>query len=127
MGLRSFGAGLGRRDFLRFGLTAGLGLAAGCLPAGRQSAPETPRPAQGPRYGGVLTVRVDGDPPHFDIHQASTSSVLWPLAPCYNLLVQFDPQDPDRVIPDLAERWDISPDGKNYTFYLKFLCAILST
>jgi len=64
-------------------------------------------------------VRVDGDPPHFDIHQASTSSVLWPLAPCYNLLVQFDPQDPDRVIPDLAERWDVSPDGKTYTFYLR--------
>jgi peptide/nickel transport system substrate-binding protein len=119
MGLRGFGAGLGRRDFLRLGLGAGLGLAAGCLPAGRQPAPETPHPAGGPRYGGVLTVRVDGDPPHFDIHQASTSSVLWPLAPCYNLLVQFDPQDPDRVVPDLAERWEVSPDGKTYTFYLR--------
>lgn len=109
----------GRRDFLRLGLAAGFAFTAGCLPAGSPTSPEPTRPALGPRYGGILTVRTDGDPPHFDIHQASTSSVLWPLAPCYNLLVQFDPQDPDRVVPDLAERWEVSSDGKVYTFYLK--------
>jgi len=107
----------GRRQFIRLGLAAGLALAAGCVPEGPRG-PGVSRPAGNPRSGGVLTVRIDGDPPHFDIHQASTSSVLWPLAPCYNLLVQYDPQDPDKIIPDLAERWEVSPDGKVYTFYL---------
>ncbi|MER3397627.1 MAG: hypothetical protein C4315_05840 [Chloroflexota bacterium] len=108
----------GRRQFIRLGLAAGLALAAGCVPEGPRG-PGVSRPAGNPRSGGVLTVRIDGDPPHFDIHQASTSSVLWPLAPCYNLLVQYDPQDPDKIIPDLAERWEVSPDGKVYTFYLR--------
>jgi peptide/nickel transport system substrate-binding protein len=32
-------------------------------------------------------------------------------------LVQFN--NKREVIPDLAEKWEISPDGKNYTFYLR--------
>jgi peptide/nickel transport system substrate-binding protein len=107
-----------RREFLGLGAALGLGLA-GCAP---QQAGTTQGPAAGgdqPRYGGVLTVWTGGDPPNYDLHQNSTYMVLWPLAPCYNLLVQFDPQDPNRIIPDLAERWDVSSDGKIYTFYLK--------
>ncbi|MDP2952663.1 MAG: ABC transporter substrate-binding protein, partial [Chloroflexota bacterium] len=26
--------------------------------------------------------------------------------------------DPTKIVPDLAERWEVSPDGKVYTFYL---------
>jgi peptide/nickel transport system substrate-binding protein len=60
-----------------------------------------------------------GDPPSFDAHQESTYQTLHPASPCYNLLVQYDPKDHTKIIPDLAERWEVSPDGKVYTFYLK--------
>ena len=32
-------------------------------------------------------------------------------------LVDVDPQG--RILPDLATRWDVSPDGRAYTFYLR--------
>ena len=53
------------------------------------------------------------------MHQESLALMLIPLAPNYSLLVQLDPKDPEKVIPDLAERWEVSPDGKTYTFYLR--------
>jgi len=103
---------LTRREFL----LATAALAAGCSPA----ATPGPAPAEGtPRWGGVLTVWIRGDPPTLDVHQGSIDSILHPLAPCFDLLVQFDPQDPDRIMPDLAESWEVSPDGKVYTFHLK--------
>jgi peptide/nickel transport system substrate-binding protein len=36
----------------------------------------------------------------------------------YNALVALDPEDAS-VIPDLAERWDISEDGLTFTYYLR--------
>ena len=46
-----------------------------------------------------------------------------PVAPVYSGLVQYDPLDhsgiPNKIIPDLAEKWDISQDGMVYTFHLR--------
>lgn len=108
-----------RREFLAW--TWGLGGAAllGCSSAERPAQPGPSPAAEAPRYGGVLTVRLDADPAHFDLHQHVSYTVLWPVAACCNQLVQFDPLDHTKVIPDLAERWEVSPDGKVYTFYLK--------
>jgi peptide/nickel transport system substrate-binding protein len=33
-------------------------------------------------------------------------------------LAQYDPLNVDRIIPDLAERWEVTPDGMRYTFHL---------
>src|SRR5262249_13742492 len=88
--------------------TAWHGLAAAQSPAG-----------ESPKYGGVLTQDIFADPPHFDLHQSETITALLPLAPCYSRLIQPDPLDVDKLIPDLAERWDISKDGKVYTFHLR--------
>jgi peptide/nickel transport system substrate-binding protein len=74
---------------------------------------------ESPRSGGVLTQDTFADPPHFDLHQSETITAVLPLAPCYNRLIQYDPLDPAKIIPDLAERWDVSPDGKLYTFHLR--------
>lgn len=49
----------------------------------------------------------------------STYAVLHPLAPCYDLPVQFHPRDHTKIIPDLADRWEISPNGRVHTFHLK--------
>ena len=34
-------------------------------------------------------------------------------------LVGFDPEDASKLRPALAERWDISEDGKTYTFHIR--------
>ncbi|MDP2951755.1 MAG: ABC transporter substrate-binding protein, partial [Chloroflexota bacterium] len=72
-----------------------------------------------PQYGGVLATINAIDLAHLDIHQQTTGLAVQPLAPFYSLLVQPDPKNSDKVIPDLAERWDISADGKTYTFHLR--------
>lgn len=76
-----------------------------------------PEPEQ-PRYGGTLTRILHEDPPGFDVHQQPSSAAMVPVAPCYSSLVQYDPLDPYKIVGELAERWDISPDGKVYTFNL---------
>jgi peptide/nickel transport system substrate-binding protein len=114
------GPGISRRQFLHTGAWAGLSLAVGAM----SLADPRPRLAgagqavDSPRYGGVLTMWIGGDPPNFDIHQNSTYLTQHITAACYNNLVQYDPLHPDRIIADLAERWEASPDGMQYTFHL---------
>ncbi|MFI5341187.1 MAG: ABC transporter substrate-binding protein [Candidatus Methylomirabilales bacterium] len=123
---RRIGSFLSRRELL----VAGSGLAAwsaarrgaGSLVAGTWSMagmPAAEAATEQPRYGGLLTQDTFADAPHFDLHQSETIAALLPLAPCYNRLVQYDPFDPTKIVPDLAERWEISQDGKLYTFHLR--------
>ena len=42
-----------------------------------------------------------------------------PQGPMYDNLMRRDPRDGHTIIPDLAYRWEISPDGKTYTFFLR--------
>ncbi len=37
----------------------------------------------------------------------------------YDNLVTYDRQDVNKIQPDLAEKWDVSADGKTYTFTLR--------
>jgi hypothetical protein len=37
----------------------------------------------------------------------------------YDNLIRRDPRDGQTIIPDLAHRWEISPDGRAYTFFLR--------
>jgi len=52
-----------------------------------------------------------------DPHAQTTTMVYNVLRHCYETLVWFD--DKGNVIPWLAERWEVSPDGKVYTFYIR--------
>jgi peptide/nickel transport system substrate-binding protein len=77
------------------------------------------RPVEGPpKRGGTL--RIAGGTvttPHFDLHQGATAH---PLTQLYNNLVRKDiPSGFKQLIPDLAERWEVSSDGKAYTFFLR--------
>ncbi|MBI2908483.1 MAG: ABC transporter substrate-binding protein [Chloroflexi bacterium] len=89
-------------------------------PASSPAAPAgVPKAAVGePRYGGTLSLTGWGDPPHLDLHTATTNQLLHPIMPVYSGLVQYDPLDPSKIIGDLAEKWDTSPDGKVLTFNL---------
>jgi peptide/nickel transport system substrate-binding protein len=107
------GPPLSRRELLAL---AGGGWAAWAAAPARRAAEAAD---ERPRYGGVLTQDTFADPPHFDLHQSETIAAVLPLSPCYNRLVQYDPFDVSKIVPDLAERWDISADGKLYTFHLR--------
>lgn len=72
-----------------------------------------------PRYGGELVYSVLAAPPSFDAHQEATFAVIHTTAPFYSLLVKIDPFNYPKVVPDVAESWSISPDGRVYDFKLR--------
>ena len=73
----------------------------------------------GAKYGGVLKWGGLAASALYDMHQSGTISNMGPQAPMYDLLVQNDPINWNRIIPDLAETWKISSDGLTYTFTLR--------
>ncbi|MBI2909827.1 MAG: ABC transporter substrate-binding protein, partial [Chloroflexi bacterium] len=79
----------------------------------------SPKPAAGqPRYGGILNFSHSGDPISYDPVQETGVQSMAPVIPSYSGLVQHSPTEPAKVIGDLAEKWDLSPDGMSYTFHL---------
>ena len=66
-----------------------------------------------------LVVCTEASPEGFDIVQFTTAVTADASAETIlNRLVDFAPGSTD-IEPALAERWDISPDGLEYTFYLR--------
>jgi peptide/nickel transport system substrate-binding protein len=78
---------------------------------------------QTPKRGGKLTSLIIEDPPGFLIHEAATTSVLWPMMPCYSNLVLFDQlkarETLETVVPELAERWSWQDNYRSLVFFLK--------
>jgi peptide/nickel transport system substrate-binding protein len=72
-----------------------------------------------PRYGGILNWFDYGDPARLDVHAESPLVVQQATAGVFSGLLQYDPEAPAKVAPDLAERWTVSPDGQTYTFHLR--------
>jgi peptide/nickel transport system substrate-binding protein len=83
-------------------------------PAFKLSAPEPH-----PKYGGTLRYGVLSAPAHFDVHQSGTIANMAPQGPMYDNLIRRDPRDGHTIIPDLASHWEIAPDTKTYTFFLR--------
>ena len=48
---------------------------------------------------------------------ARSMANIWGVNQVFNGLVQLD--DSLRIVPCIAESWDVSPDGLVYTFYLR--------
>ncbi len=75
-----------------------------------------------PRRGGILKIG-GSEPPLLNPMVESAIRVSRPSAPVFNSLVMIDPGQEEvsieRVVPSLAERWEISPDKKVYTFHLR--------
>src|SRR3954471_10602115 len=137
-----FGHSVSRRRMLRGLGAAGAGLGASALLAACQQAPGGPpssaaqqsgaQPAGGqqaatqpaakelqPRYGGTLVHWNAWNPPTFDpLLNVSTQSHKV-IASMYNGLVRYDFKDTTKIIPDLAESWEASPDGLSYTFKIR--------
>ena len=66
--------------------------------------------------GGTL-VRLWSDPPTLDPHLTTDATSATILVEVFGGLVTIDPQL--NIVPDLAEGWDISPDGMTYPFHLR--------
>ena len=60
----------------------------------------------------------EGSPENFYPGVNTTGTSFDGNEPIYNRLVDFE-RGGTKVIPSLAEKWDISADGKTYTFYLR--------
>jgi peptide/nickel transport system substrate-binding protein len=111
-----------RRTFLKRVSVAG----AGVVVASRLSAPAraaaqdaTVRPDPAAKRGGTLRYGILTAAAHFDVHQSGTVANIGPQSPMYDTLLRRSPKDGQTIIPDLAQRWEISPDGKKYTFHLR--------
>ncbi len=109
-----------RRSFLK---TLGIaGAAASAGPAvlrSRAEAQATPVRDPAAKPGGTLRYGVHTAPAHFDVHQSGTVANIGAQSPMYDTLIRRDPRDGQTIIPDLAHKWDVSPDGKKYTFHLR--------
>lgn len=87
-------------------------------------APTVPPDSREPRYGGTLTFANPADPPAID--PARTTSYLRSriVTSTYERLIEWATEpgaDPIKVklVPGLAESWEISKDGLSYSFKLR--------
>lgn len=77
-------------------------------------------PAEGvlePIAGGGLDISISAEPGCLDSHSISATQQAFLGRLVYDNLVTLD--ENGELAPYLAEDWDISEDGKTYTFYLK--------
>ena len=59
-----------------------------------------------------------GAPSTFMPHNARSSTMLWAYHLAFSYLLAPNPAT-NAWDPDLAERWEVAPDGKSWTFYLR--------
>lgn len=69
------------------------------------------------KSGGTLRIATGTDTGTLDIHALSHANVQWLGRLLFDNLVYLD--DKGNVTPWLAKSWEISPDGKTYTFHLR--------
>ncbi len=100
-------------------------IAAVALTALACAAPQaTPPAADGPpKSGGVLNLRIATDPFSFD-PPLNGNTVPSSISPAYESLLSFkiapDVKYAEHVlVPELAERWEVSPDARTFTFTLR--------
>tara|TARA_B100000315_G_scaffold22980_1_gene19899 strand:+ start:480 stop:2198 length:1719 start_codon:yes stop_codon:yes gene_type:complete len=85
-------------------------------PGAATTAPTSPGGA-GDRVEGGRLVRLFVDPPTLDPHLTTDATSAQIIIEVFGGLVTIDPDL--NIVPDLAESWDISPDGRVYTFHLR--------
>ena len=76
-----------------------------------------------PKKGGILKIGNRGEPPTLNCMMNPSIHVFSYATGVFNGLVMIDPTQEqvsvEKVVPSLAEKWEISPDGKIYTFHLR--------
>ncbi len=75
-----------------------------------------PLPEGAPKPQGGKLKRLGSDPVTLDPHLASDTSAATIIVEVFGGLATIDPDL--NIVPDLAERWDVSPSGMVYTFHI---------
>lgn len=70
-----------------------------------------------PRYGGTFNYALDRDVGSIDPHSAHSVQRINVGIMMFDQLTTFD--ENGNVVPNLAASWDVSSDGKTYTFHLR--------
>jgi peptide/nickel transport system substrate-binding protein len=86
-------------------------------PAG-SSASSPASPSASPVSGGTLVFARNADVISWDPIIPTDNPSIWAQLNIYDQLVRVAPGS-EAVEPDLATSWDVSPDGKTYTFHLR--------
>ncbi len=100
--------------------------AATAPPAAAPEAAAVPVAPEDQAVQGATLVRVGREPPTLDPHlTVDTDSAMY-IVEVYGGLVTIEPQNPHdlfnpqlEIVGDLAEAWEISDDGRTYTFHLR--------
>jgi peptide/nickel transport system substrate-binding protein len=132
---------LHRRTFVRLiGLGAGASLLAACAQAPAPPAPAAPakpaesaaKPTEGvskaaaaptqvaggtPKRGGTLRYAMASNPADLDPHTTGATNSWHVLEQVYERLTMLDKDQ--KIVPWLAESWEVAPDGLIYTFKLR--------
>ena len=96
-------------------LMLGLTVVPGLGPGG----PSPLSAADRPDRGGTVVWAVHEYMPSFDLHWETSYITVQALGPLYNGLLTFDVYDDNKVVGELAERWDVGDNGKLLTFHLR--------
>ena len=74
--------------------------------------------ALAPASAKTLVYCAESSPENFYPGVNTTGNSFDANEPIYNRLVDFE-YGGTKVVPSLAEKWEVTPDGKEYTFYLR--------
>ncbi len=87
-----------------------------CSPEVRKAAPQTSSDDTTPQDGGTLIRRLDSDIRSLNPILSESKYDRYVAFYLFTTLLYLDADL--RPIPGLAQKWEISPDGKDYTFHL---------
>src|SRR5262245_5327891 len=76
--------------------------------------------AAAPKYGGTINMHsYSFPPPNWHPHVTNTVQIM-SSSGIYNQLIEYNPEteDPFDLRGDLAKSWELSADGRVYTFHL---------
>lgn len=110
--------GLTRRALLRVAAVGGAGaFLAACAPGAAPLGAASPSAAAAPKRGGILSAADEDNVTSLDPHKTSGFQNLIEFDHFYTALARYNAKG--EIEPDLATRWDKSPDGLTYTFHLR--------
>jgi len=105
--------GLSRRDFLYLSGMGAAGLALAGVPELGHGAEKKPK------YGGIMRFAQRWVAPGLDAHKNQDFSSIGSYGFLYGGLTQQGPMPDVHIYPMLAKSWQISKDGREYTFALR--------